>query len=540
MPLDRQKDQNRKIKTISTDVVIIGAGAAGCQAALTLAPRDVVMISPSAPGGESSSLWAQGGIAAAINTVEDSPQLHSRDTLKAAAGTADPAVVSMMTGQAPEIISNLDLMGVQFDHSANGSYKLGREACHSARRILKAKSGDGFGRELMRVLIMAVNKTPQIKAAFPYTAERLAQDATGRVCGVYVRHLTSGQIILYKANAVILGSGGVGGLYSLTTNPSGSVGRGVALAGRAGALLSDLEFVQFHPTALDIGIDPAPLATEALRGEGARLVNDQGIHFMDEAHPQAELAPRDIVSRAIFKQNQQGFKTYLDCRMLDTGSFPALRNACAKTGLDPDTDLIPVRPAAHYHMGGINTDIQGRTSLPGLWAAGETAATGLHGANRLASNSLMEALVMGGRVGADILSVRRPETGQIITPPPQGLRMSPALHAIYRRHIREIMQDGVGVMRSRTGLNDALTLFAEITKITESQDDELADMVWLAEMITRAALTRTESRGGHYRTDYPQAKRHWKHRSFLSCNITNVQTHTPTTKDVPLIKEAAE
>lgn len=539
MPLDRQKDQNHKLETIDTDVVIIGAGAAGCQAALSLAPRETVLISPAAPGGDSASLWAQGGIAAAVDTA-DSPQLHSRDTLKAAAGTANPAMVKMLTDQAPDIINSLDLMGVQFDRDTHGQYRLGREACHSARRILKARTGDGFGRELMRALILSVAQAPQIKAAFPYTAETLAQDATGRVCGVYTRHAISGEIILYRANAVILASGGIGGLYSLTTNPPGSVGRGVALAARAGAVLSDLEFVQFHPTALDIGIDPAPLATEALRGEGARLVNDQGVYFMDTDHPMAELAPRDIVSRSIFRQNQMGFQTFLDCRQIDTGSFPALRTACAKVGLDPDYDLIPVRPAAHYHMGGIDTDIQGRTSLPGLWAAGETAATGLHGANRLASNSLMEALVMGRRVAADIRSTPRPAKQEIITPPPAGVRMTDTAHAVYRRHIREIMQDGVGVMRSRTGLVDALTLLAELARMTAGQDEALADMVLLAELITRAALARTESRGGHYRTDYPQADNSWKRRSFTALSPEDVQTHTPLIKGAPAMKEAAE
>ena len=387
------------------DVVIVGSGAAGLFAALTLAPRRVLVLSEKPLGGICASAWSQGGIAAAVGK-EDTTDSHIADTLKAAAGTADTEVVRTLVEAAPRYIQMLDKLGVKFERDEEGAYKLSREACHARRRVLKAAAGDGFGAEMMRALVEAVRQTPSIVFVEGVSAERLIrrEGATmGPIQGVLCRRLADGKPVVYAAPAVLLATGGIGGLFAATSNPLHAIGRGVAMAARAGAVLSDLEFVQFHPTVLDIGEDPAPLATEALRGEGAHLLNSRGERFMLDYHEAAELAPRDVVSRGIFAQMQKGQKVYLDCRHIDTAHFPALISASARAGLNPKRDLIPVMPAVHYHMGGVATDLNGRASIHGLWVAGEAAATGLHGANRLASNSLMEAVVMGGRAAEDMI-----------------------------------------------------------------------------------------------------------------------------------------
>ena len=520
------KDYKLPSETIyETDVIIIGAGSAGCYAALNLCPLRTVIVSPKDLGGESSSLWAQGGIAAAVDKKTDTPDLHMADTLKAAAGTADYDVVSMITKTAPDVIKHLDLMGVQFDRDGKG-YALSHEACHSTRRVLKAQAGDGFGRALMTGLINAVRETPAINVFHPYTAERLSKDKNNNINGVYLRHVITGDMILYRARAVILATGGAGGLYDVTTNPLSSTGRGVAIAAMAGAELSDLEFVQFHPTALDIGVDPAPLATEALRGEGARLINDQGEYFMNDDHPMAELAPRDVVSRSIFKQLQKGRTVYLDCTKVDTSHFPALRTACLSAGIDPQDTPVPVRPAAHYHMGGIATDINGKTSLKGLWAAGECAVTGLHGANRLASNSLIEALVMGQRAALNIKQSFETLSPQFeFADYPSASRLPEDERSIYKKHIRRVMSECVGVVRCEAELRDAIQLFSEITDALAYSDIELYDMAIMGLLIAQSALSRTESRGGHCRSDYPESKPEWQRRSYRT--FLNADARTP-------------
>ena len=515
------------------DVIVIGAGSAGCYTALNLAPLKVAMISPQNLGGESSSLWAQGGIAAAV-AKDDTPDLHIRDTLKAAAGTADIDAVRRVTEAAPDIIKDLNLLNVQFDRAEDGSYTLNREACHSTRRVLKAKAGDGFGRALMSTLIENVKQSPHVNVMFPYTAERLSMDADQNINGVYIKHIETGEITLYRAKAVVLATGGLGGLYDTTTNPLSSVGRGVALAAEVGAVLSDLEFVQFHPTALDIGLDPAPLATEALRGDGARLVNDLGEYFMDDDHPMKDLAPRDIVSRSIFKQLQKGRTVYLDCTDIETEKFPALCTACEKVGIDPQKTPVPVRPATHYHMGGIDTDEHGRTSIVGLWAVGEVGATGLHGANRLASNSLMEALVMGQRAGRDIVSIfsrLKADTVPAVEQP-TVMRFNPELRQVYIKHLRQTMSTCVGVARDESDLKEAIDVFQDVMDETQDIDLDIYDRALVGYLIASDALKRTESRGGHYRIDYPQSEKSWKHRSY------RVYKHTHTTK--PFIYEVAE
>lgn len=496
------------------NVVIVGAGAAGLMTALRLAPVPVTVLCAGAFDGDCASAWSQGGIAAAVSEG-DSPLAHAADTMQAAAGTADAPVVAALTKDAPESIKKLAAYGVKFERGADGGYRLNREACHSARRVLKAEASDGFGRELMRALRIAARATPSIEIVEHVEAERLLKDAGGRIAAVQVFNKARSATQVLTGRAVVLATGGVGGLYAYTTNPLGATGRGVALAARAGAVVSDLEFVQFHPTALDIGEDPMPLATEALRGEGAVLVNGDGERFMAAAHKMAELAPRDVVSREIFKQIKQGQRVCLDCRNIDTGKFPALRVACARAGLDPARDLVPVMPAVHYYMGGVATNLAGRSSLDGLWACGEVTATGLHGANRLASNSLMEAVVMGERVARDI-AAELPTLGK-----PGALEKPGALPrggepAVTVQVIRALMSDFVGVVRTGAELRHAIDRLTMIERRARATDFRVADMALLGRMIARLALQRTESRGGHCRADYPDTDDAWKRRSFTT------------------------
>lgn len=515
----------------NADVLIVGSGAAGLMAALTLASsgRKVTVLSEKPLGGLCSSVLAQGGISAVV-TAEDSIESHVADTLKAAAGTADENTVRTLVSEAPQYIRVLEKYGVRFARNADGGFSLNREACHAHRRVLKAAAADGFGAEMMRALTEAVRHVPGIHYVSGISAERLVRRdgvATGPVQGVLCRRLSDNTAVVFSAPAVLLATGGLGGLYAATTNPLHSVGRGIAMAARAGAVLSDLEFVQFHPTAMDIGEDPAPLATEALRGEGARLLNSRGERFMPDYHEMAELAPRDIVSRGIFAQIQRGQKTYLDCRHIDTAHFPALISAAARAGLNPKRDLIPVMPAVHYHMGGIATDLRGRASIDGLWAAGECAATGLHGANRLASNSLMEAVVMGARAADDIADyIKSGAAAPRITP-----RFIPVLPTAKepvpaRDELRQIMTDLVGVIRHEEGLRLALLEIAKIAAEAENRDTKTADMALVCHMIAVAALKRTESRGGHCRADYPHAARKWKKRSFITMKEAMIEETT--------------
>ena len=501
------------------DVIIVGSGAAGLFAALTLAPRRVIVLSEKPLGGICASCWAQGGIAAAVDK-EDNAGNHAADTLKAAAGTADIDVVRILTNEAPAYIKILETYGVRFEKDTEGAFKLSREACHGRRRVLKAEAGDGFGYEMMRALVEEVKKTPSIVFVEGVSAERLIRQdgaSMGALQGVLARRFIDNKPVVFQAPAVLLATGGIGGLYAATTNPLGAVGRGLAMAARAGAVLSDLEFVQFHPTALDIGEDPAPLATEALRGEGAYLVNSRGERFMLDYHEMAELAPRDVVSRGIFSQIQKGQKVYLDCRHIDVAHFPALLQAAARANLNPKRDLVPVMPAVHYHMGGIATDINGRSSIHGLWAAGEAAATGLHGANRLASNSLMEAVVMGARAAHDIQRFAALQGRQrAINLDALPVIPAAAEMASDRDSLRHIMTDLVGVIRHEKGMKDAIRDLSAIEKRAEGKDAKAADMALAAKMIAISALKRTESRGGHCRSDYPEAVKSWQKRSFVT------------------------
>jgi L-aspartate oxidase len=497
------------------DILIIGGGLAGLFCALKLAPRPVTIITAAPIGEGASSAWAQGGVAAAV-AEGDTPEAHARDTVLAGAGLVDETVALAMAREAPERIRDLLAFGVPFDKDLEGRLTVGREAAHSARRIVHVR-GDQAGRAIMAALVAAVRRTPTIRVLEGYAAEDLITQ--GRfVTGVRACKLAEGRRVDIPARAVVLASGGLGHLFAVTTNPNEARGQGLAIAARAGAVIADPEFVQFHPTAIDIGQDPAPLATEALRGEGATLVNKAGERFMLKIHPEAELAPRDIVARGVFAEIQAGRGAFLDARQALGASFaqrfPGVYEVCRRAGIDPARDLIPVAPAAHYHMGGVLTDANGRTSLDGLWAAGEVASTGAHGANRLASNSLLEAVVYAARIAEDIAGLlplsqtlpwadasKRGETQPAVAEPAR------------ERALRQLMTANVGVIRDGAGLRGAL---GELLRLERDTVPSLRNMAAAALMVTAAALRRTESRGGHYRSDFPKTDPAQAQRTFLT------------------------
>ncbi|WP_432449096.1 L-aspartate oxidase [Aliiroseovarius marinus] len=494
------------MKTIPTDrVVIVGAGLGGLYAALKLAPRPVVMISPETLGEGASSAWAQGGVAAAMDAA-DSPQNHARDTVKAGAGTVDPNVADLVTREARDYILDLTTMGTPFDRTEDGGYVLSREAAHSYARVVRVK-GDQAGAQIMAALIEQVRQTPSIQVLEGTMAVDL-RVVDGRVTGVAVQKADEARSapVMLEGAAVLLAGGGSGGLYALTTNPPRIRGQVIGMAARAGALISDAEFVQFHPTAMDVGEDPAPLATEALRGEGAVLINKDGERFMQAIHPDAELAPRDVVARAIYAQKQAGNRPMLDTREVlgeaIKTQFPSVAEYCARNGIDPATDPIPVAPAAHYHMGGIATDMEGRATLAGLWVCGEASSTGLHGANRLASNGLLEALVYA-RICAEGIAA---EIGASADAPPLNISFDaggtpPTPEAVMA--LRQCMTENVGVVRNADGLRQALQLIARL-EADHADSLSFRNMLATATLITAGALMREESRGAHERSDFPQ------------------------------------
>lgn len=485
-------------------IVIVGAGMGALYAALALAPRPVLMISPESLGEGASSAWAQGGVAAAMDET-DSPAAHAADTVTAGAGTVDPNVATMVTADAAAHILGLTDLGTPFDRDDDGNYVMSREAAHSAARVVRVQ-GDQAGRQIMETLIGRVHQTPSVQVIEGALATGLEADGR-RVTGVWIRRAgPPSNKVLIETPAVLLAGGGSGGLFAHTTNPPRIRGQVIGFAARAGARIADPEFVQFHPTAIDMGEDPMPLATEALRGEGATLVNNKGERFMLDEHPDAELAPRDIVARAIFKQTQAGNRPMLDTREVLGAEvltrFPAVAEACARAGLDPVANPIPVAVAAHYHMGGVDTDEHGRASLERLWVCGEASSTGLHGANRLASNGLLEALVYARKAADDMASV----LGDVANAPevqidwPEG---GDFVNQEAVQRMRDAMTAHVGVRRNADGLRHALATIAEIE--AEAKTETMLNMTATATLIAAAALQREESRGGHFRDDFPEA-----------------------------------
>lgn len=492
------------------EVLIVGAGLAGLFTALKMAgPVTILTTSPLGVGA--SSVWAQGGVAAAIGPG-DTAELHARDTLAAGAGIVDPKIARLIASEAGARIEDLSRLGVPFDRGAQGNYVLGKEAAHGRNRIVRVK-GDRAGSAIMAALVDAVRATPRIRVLEGFRAfDLIVQD--GRAAGVWASTASDNSVVAVRAGSVVFALGGAGGLYAVTTNPPQAAGHALAMASRAGALIADPEFVQFHPTALDVGLDPAPLATEALRGEGATLINDRGERFMTAIHPDAELAPRDVVARGNFREIKAGRRVFLDARKA-VGSrfaeaFPTVFAACQRAGIDPSREPIPVSPAAHYHMGGIKTDVHGRTSLPGLWATGECAGTGAHGANRLASNSLLEAVVFGARAAEDLAAHSAPAG----TKPLHDAPATPSTPGDLKP-LRRMMTMNVGLERDARGLASALT-FIRQTLSGAGPDIVLRNMATAALLITAAAYQRTESRGGHYRSDYRLPSDDWAHRTFLT------------------------
>jgi len=471
-------------------VVVIGAGVAGLTTALELAPRPVVVLSKPPLGAEASTLWAQGGMAAALGPG-DSPALHAADTMAAGDGLCDAAIVDRFARAAPQAIEKLARLGVRFDRARDGGFALGLEAAHSRSRIAHM-GGDGAGRELMRALVAAALSTPSIEILEGFEARRLVLEDHS-VCGILAAG-SAGPALL-ATDKVVIATGGVGGLYEDSTNPLGSFGQGLALAARAGAALADLEFVQFHPTALDVACRPMPLVSEAVRGEGAILMDDLGERFMADT-PRAELAPRDVVAREIWLKRAGGRRVFLDARSAIgarfDARFPIIAAACHAGGLDPAREPIPVRPAQHCHMGGVAVDAEGRSSVAGLWACGEAACSGLHGANRLASNSLTEAAVFGAIVARSIESA--PSRA------PARLRAHPTPPAANPAAVRPILSRAAGVLRDRETLRAAVGPLAALATLGAAAADPAA----VALTIVVAALRREHSLGAHSRIDFPE------------------------------------
>ncbi|MGH8278810.1 MAG: L-aspartate oxidase [Gammaproteobacteria bacterium] len=511
---------------LSGPPVVIGAGVAGMFAALKLAPMPVVLVSKALLGAESSSDLAQGGLAASLGS-DDDPELHSADTLAAGAGLSDVAVTRRITRAAPAAIETLVRLGAKFDRDSVGRIALGLEAAHSRHRIVHA-AGDRTGHELVHTLAAAVRATPSIEVLEGFEARRLVvQD--GRVAGVLLAHAE--HAVALATNRVLLATGGIGALFTDTTNSDGCFGQGLALAARAGATLANLEFVQFHPTALAVVRRPAPLVSEAVRGEGAVLVDETGARFL-AGEPGAELATRDVVARGIWRHLAAGHQVYLDARRrpgaLFAKRFPAITAFCAAAGIDPVRDLIPVRPAAHYHMGGVAVDREGRSSVAGLWACGEVACTGLHGANRLASNSLIEALICAEWVAASMGGASAAPTSRLpaMALPPHT---DPAA-------VRSTISRGLGVERDGESLRATIRTLLPLARGSAAA----ADPALVGLMLGIAAWRRCESRGAHWRTDFQKPVPGFAQASRLSLAEALETTAGPVDQPVaPLVARSA-
>ena len=475
------------------DILIVGAGLAGLFLALQLAPRPVTIIAPAPLGEAASSAWAQGGLAAALDPL-DSAETHAADTVAAGAGLVDPVIARLIAEEGPARVLDLIALGVPFDRTPEGALALSLEAAHSHPRVARV-AGDLAGKAIMGALTAAVNDADHITLRWPYRAVGLLQDDAGRVSGIVTKD-KHGKLAPLTARHTVLCTGGSGGLFRVTTNPPQSRGDALAMAYKAGALVADPEFVQFHPTAMDVGLDPAPLATEALRGEGAILRNRAGIPFMENYHPKAELAPRDEVARAIHSEISAGKGAFLDATVAVGKEFPAhfptVFAACMAAGIDPRIKPIPVAPAAHYHMGGVVADTWGSSTLDGLSVCGECTSTGAHGANRLASNSLLEAVVFAARIAQRLKLSKLAQPGGSSSFIPQELPAEDLMK------LRIGMAEKCGVVRTADGLT---SLIEDVERMEDRHGPARALVT--AGLMARAALAREESRGGHFRSDHP-------------------------------------
>lgn len=484
------------------DVLVVGAGLAGLTTALSTEGRRVTVLCPSLPPIATASALAQGGIAAAVDE-DDSAAFHAVDTFRAGAGECDARAVHRLCAEAASAIRWLEAQGVRFDRLGE-HWAAHREAAHSYARVLHI-NGDRTGTALTKTLTCAARAHPNIEFLTGYLAIALTRD-TDRVTGVLGMDRAS-QPLRIEACETVLATGGLGQLYSHTTNPRSACGDGLAMALAAGAQCTGLEFVQFHPTALNVAADPLPLVTEALRGAGAALIDVRGTRFMSGSHPAADLAPRDVVAREVWKQTCAGERVYLDATEVfrrDPASFPAVRALCTAYRIDPAQGPIPVVPAAHYHMGGIAVDLEGHSSLEHLWACGEVASTGVHGANRLASNSLLEAVVFGRRLGQALAARRdRPQRHESAALEPESEGATLDVDAQKWSALRRLMWAHLGIVREASGLQTGLAEARRLEHEIPSNQILLGDRVRLAQAMLAAALVRQVSRGAHFRSDFP-------------------------------------
>jgi L-aspartate oxidase len=521
--------------TITSDVIIVGSGIAGLTTALQIRAYGYsVLLVTKARVDEGSTKWAQGGIAAALGPG-DSPAEHEIDTLKAGAGLCDRKAVHALVTEGPEAVARLIARGAVFDRGAGGEIALTREGGHLKNRILHA-GGDATGAEISRALLAAVTEDPGIEVIEHALVLDALKSESGRVCGVTLHVIGEGTrdgVGRALGKAVILGTGGLGQVFAQTTNPSVSTGDGVALALRAGAEVADVEFIQFHPTVLFLGEKSSgqqPLISEAVRGEGAILLNDAKEQFMKGLHPLADLAPRDVVAKAIMSQmlKNNAQHVWLDVSKVQNFSerFPNIYQSCVDHGINPEKDLIPVAPAAHYASGGVRVNLSGRSTVPGLYACGETACTGVHGANRLASNSLLEGLVFAARIADDIHQTLRKFTREEpVMMSSSEILISPEA----RSEIAHAMSAGAGVIRTRGSLENTSEV---LERIGELRSDKPCVEAWettnlhtLATVIVSSALIREETRGSHWREDFPYESEAWMKRILQKMDPSGNLSH---------------
>ena len=495
---------------IRTRFLVIGSGIAGLQTAWRCSDHGDVVVLTKRTLRDSATAWAQGGIAAALG-AGDSPALHKTDTLAAGAALCDAAAVEVLVAEGPDRVRELASAGARFDMDAAGRFTLGHEAAHSRKRIVHAQ-GDQTGAEVARALIHRVSERGNIQVLETARALDLII-VRGQCCGV--RANVAGRAVEIIADATVLATGGCGQLYKHTTNPLVATGDGYAIAWRAGATLADMEFVQFHPTALDMAENPLALVSEAVRGEGAVLINDREVRFMPRRHALAELAPRDVVAREIFRQEEAGRRVFLDARALKRSfarRFPGILQLCLARGIDPRRDPIPVTPAAHYMMGGIVTDLAGRSTVERLYACGEVSRTGVHGANRLASNSLLEGLVFAERVAQDAAHQPRLPKVPKATPWEVAGGYDVGAAQVAADEVRRVMWTHAGIVRDAGGLRAAKRALEGIGgRLTPGMTEE-RNLVETAQLVVASALLRRESRGGHFRSDFPKPRKQWRGR----------------------------